>query len=144
MLKEKYGERTLPIWIGESEAYAIALSLENKKPPRPMTHDLLKLIIDAFQVKVLKVEVVDLKYVGESGTYFAKIYVQSDSKVVAIDARPSDSIALALRTRSTIFVDAKIMDESGIVLQGDTSVSEMKRRLRNTKPEKFGDFNLNK
>lgn len=144
LLKEKFGDRTLPIWIGENEAFAIAMSLEGRKPPRPLTHDLIKLIIDAFQVKVLKVEVVALKYVGGNGTYFAKIFVQSDSKVVAIDARPSDSIALALRTKCSIFVDPKVMDESSIVLQGDTSVAEMKRRLRNTKPEKFGDFKLDK
>ncbi len=144
LLKEKFGDRTLPICIGENEAFAIAMSLEGRKPPRPLTHDLIKLIIDAFQVKVLKVEVVALKYVGGNGTYFAKIFVQSDSKVVAIDARPSDSIALALRTKCSIFVDPKVMDESSIVLQGDTSVAEMKRRLRNTKPEKFGDFKLDK
>lgn len=144
LLKEKFGDRTLPIWIGENEAFAIAMSLEGRKPPRPLTHDLMKLIIDAFQVKVLKVEVVALKYVGGNGTYFAKIFVQSNSKVVAIDARPSDSIALALRTKCSIFVDPKVMDESSIVLQGDTSVAEMKRRLRNTKPEKFGDFKLDK
>lgn len=144
LLKEKYGDRTLPIWIGENEAVAIALSLEGKKLPRPLTHDLLKLVIDAFQAKVVKVEVVELKYVGENGTYFAKIYIQSDGKVIAIDARPSDSIALALRAKSTIYVDPRIMNENGYVLQGDTNVSEIKRRLRDTKPEKFGDFNFNK
>lgn len=144
LLKEKYGDRTLPIWIGENEAFAIAMSLEGKKPPRPLTHDLIKLVIDAFQAKVLKIEVVELRYVGGNGTYYAKIYVQSDSKVVAIDARPSDSIALALRMNSTIFVDSKVMSESGIILQGETSIEEMKRRLRNTKPEQFGDFKLDK
>ena len=144
MLKEKFGERTLPIWIGENEAFAIALSLEGKKSPRPMTHDLLKLVIDAFQSKVLKVEVVGLKMVNNNGTYFAKIYLKSNGKVIAIDARPSDSIALALRTDSTIFVDPKVMDDNGRVLDGDTSISELKRRLRNTKPENFGDFDLKK
>jgi len=144
LLKEKFGERTLPIWIGENEAFAIALSLEGKKSPRPMTHDLLKLVIDAFQSKVLKVEVVGLKMVNNNGTYFAKIYLKSNGKVIAIDARPSDSIALALRTDSTIFVDPKVMDDNGRVLDGDTSISELKRRLRNTKPENFGDFDLKK
>lgn len=109
-----------------------------------MTHDLLKLVIDAFQSKVLKVEVVGLKMVNNNGTYFAKIYLRSDGRVIAIDARPSDSIALALRTDSTIFVDPKIMDDNGRILDGDTSISELKRRLRNTKPEDFGDFDLKK
>jgi bifunctional DNase/RNase len=144
LLKEKFGERSLPIWIGENEAFAIVLSLEGKKPPRPLTHDLLKLVIDALQSRVLKVEVVELKMLGESGTYYAKLYLEVDSKIIAIDARPSDSIALALRTSSTIFVDASVMEENGRILEGDTNVDEMKRRLRNTKPEQFGDFNLKK
>ncbi len=101
---------------------------------------MLKIIIDTFQAKVGKIEVVALK----SQTYYAKIYIESDSKVFAIDARPSDSIALALRTKSSIYVDPKVMDDNGRVLEGDTSVSEMKRKLRNTKPEKFGDFDLKK
>ena len=140
LLKEKYGERSLPIWIGENEAMAIALSLEGIKPQRPLTHDLLKLIIEAFQAKVVKIGISELK----NETYFAKIYIESDGKVFAIDARPSDSIALALRTKCSIFVNDKIMNENGIVLQGDKSVDELKRRLRNTKPERFGDFDLNK
>lgn len=140
MLKEKYGERTLPIWIGENEAMAIALSLEGIKPQRPLTHDLLKLVIEAFQAKVAKIGVVALK----NETYFAKIYIESDGKLFAIDARPSDSIALALRTKCSILVSEELMNENGMVFQGDKSVEELKRRLRNTKPEQFGDFNLNK
>lgn len=120
------------------------LALEGKKPPRPLTHDLLKLVIDALQSKVLKVEVVALKMLGESGTYYAKLFLEVDSKIIAIDARPSDSIALAMRTGCTIFVDASVMDDNGRVLEGDTNVDEMKRRLRSTKPEKFGDFELKK
>lgn len=140
MLKEKYGGRTLPIWIGENEAMAIALSLEGIKPQRPLTHDLLKLVIDTFQAKVAKISVEALK----NETYFAKIYIESDGRLFAIDARPSDSIALALRTKCTILVSDELMNENGIVFQGDTSVEELKRRLRNTKPEQFGDFNFNK
>lgn len=82
--------------------------------------------------------------VGENGTYFAKIYMKSDGKVIAVDARPSDSIALALRANTTIFVDSRVMDENGKVLEGETNISEMKRRLRDTKPEEFGDFNIEK
>lgn len=140
MLKEKYGERTLPIWIGENEAMAIALSLEGIKPQRPLTHDLLKLVIEAFQAKVAKIGVVAL----QNETYFAKIYIESDGKLFAIDARPSDSIALALRTKCSILVSEELMNDNGMVFQGDKSVEELKRRLRNTKPEQFGDFNLNK
>lgn len=101
-------------------------------------------MIDVLQSRVLKVEVVELKMLGESGTYYAKLYLEVDSKIIAIDARPSDSIALALRTSSTIFVDASVMEENGRILEGDTNIDEMKRRLRNTKPEQFGDFDLKK
>jgi len=139
-LKEKFGERTLPIWIGESEAMAIALTLEGVKPKRPLTHDLMKSILDAFQAKVSKIGIVDLK----EETYYAKIFVEVDSKVYAIDARPSDSIALALRTKSSIWVNDEILNRSGIVLQGDKTIDELKRRLRNTKPESFGEIDFNK
>lgn len=140
LLREKFGERTLPIWIGEPEALAIARSLEAMQYPRPLTHDLLKIVLDTFQAKVVKIEVVSLK----DETYYAKIYIESDNRLFVIDARPSDSIALAMRTKSTIFVDPKIMDQNGRVLEGDTNVSQLKRRLRDTKPEQFGDFNFNK
>jgi bifunctional DNase/RNase len=139
-LKEKYGDRTLPIWIGQPEAVSIAYALEKVKLSRPLTHDLLKLILDTFQAKVAKIEIVALK----SQTYYAKIYIEADDKLYAIDARPSDSIALALRTKSLIFVHPDVMNENGMVLQGETSVSKIKHRLRDTKPEQFGDFNLNK
>lgn len=140
LLREKFGERTLPIWIGEPEALAIARSLESLQYPRPLTHDLLKIVLDTFQAKVAKIEVVALK----DETYYAKIFIESDNRLFVIDARPSDSIALAMRTKSSIFVDPKVMEQNGRVLEGDTNVSQLKRRLRDTKPEKFGDFNFNK
>ncbi len=138
LLREKFGERTLPIWIGEPEALAIARTLESIEYPRPLTHDLLKLVLDTFQAKVAKIEVVTLK----DNTYFAKIYIECDNRLFVIDARPSDSIALAVRAKSVILVDPEVMDQNGRVLEGDTNISQLKRRLRNTKPEKFGDFNL--
>ncbi len=117
---------------------AIALCLEGVKPKRPLTHDLLKSVLDAFQAKVSKIGIVDLK----EETYYAKIFVQVDSRVYAIDARPSDSIALALRTKSTIWVNDNIINQNGIVLQGDKTIEELKRRLRNTKPESFGEMDF--
>jgi bifunctional DNase/RNase len=119
---------------------AIALCLEGVKPKRPLTHDLLKSVLDAFQAKVSKIGIVDLK----DETYYAKIFVEVDSRVYAIDARPSDSIALALRTKSTIWVHDGIINQNGIVLQGDKTIEELKRRLRNTKPESFGEIDFDK
>ncbi len=119
---------------------AIAFALEGVKPGRPMTHDLLKIIIDAMRTCVTKITVVDLK----DETYFAKIYLQDNDEIVVVDARPSDSIALALRVKCPILVESKVIDDNGVILQGDANVSELKRKLRETKPEKFGDFSLDK
>jgi bifunctional DNase/RNase len=100
----------------------------------------LKIVLDTFQAKVVKIEVVALK----DETYYAKIYIESDNRLFVIDARPSDSIALAMRTKSAIYVDPKVMDQNGRILEGDTNVSQIKRRLRDTKPEQFGDFHFKK
>ena len=98
----------------------------------------MKILIDTFQAKLVKIVVVELK----NEIYFAKLFIESEGKVFAIDARPSDSIALALRTKSAIFVEPKIMNENGWVLEGDQNVSQLINKLRNTKPEQFGNFNL--
>ncbi len=138
LLKEKHGERTLPIWIGENEAMAIAVALEGIKSPRPMTHDLIKIIIDAVEARLVKTDIVNLS----NETYYAKIYIETDGKLIGIDARPSDSIALALRANSIINVQDEIMNKNGVVFQGDTVSDEFKRRLRGTKPEEFGKYDL--
>jgi len=138
LLKEKFGDRTLPIWIGESEAVAIAITLEGIKPQRPLTHDLLKLVLDSFNARIEKVIVADLK----NDTYFAKIYVEREGEIFALDARPSDSIALAMRAKSPIWVVDEIMAKSGEVMQGDSNIEQLRRKLRETKPEGFGDFEL--
>jgi bifunctional DNase/RNase len=138
LLKEKFGDRTLPIWIGETEAVAIAITLEGIKPQRPLTHDLLKLILDSFNARIEKVIVTELK----NDTYYAKIYVERDGEIFALDARPSDSVALAMRSKSPIWVNDEIMEKSGEVMQGDSNIEQLRRKLRDTKPEGFGDFEL--
>lgn len=138
LLKEKYGDRTLPIWIGESEAIAIAIGLEGLKPQRPLTHDLMKLMLDSLGVRIDKIVVTEMR----NDTYFAKIFIEKNHEVIALDARPSDSIALAIRTKSAIMVNEEVMNKSSEVMQGDTIMEQLRRRLRETKPEAFGDFDL--
>ncbi len=111
ILKEKNGERILPIWIGQAEAVSIAYALEEIATERPLTHDLIKLIIDGFGAKLEKVVINDLR----DNTYFARLIFKLDSSLISIDARPSDSIAIALRTNSPIFVARSVMEEGGTI-----------------------------
>src|SRR5665811_2026400 len=100
ILRDSDGQRVLPIWVGVFEANAIALQIENISTPRPMTHDLLRNALRDLDAKVQRILVSDLK----DNTFYALIYVECKGEVVAIDARPSDAIALALRTQAPIFV----------------------------------------
>lgn len=113
VLKEKGGERILPIWIGQAEAVSIAYALEEIVTERPLTHDLIKLIIDGFGARLEKVVINDLK----ENTYFARLIFKINSTIISIDARPSDSIAIALRTKSPIYVSGKVLKEGGTTEQ---------------------------
>lgn len=120
ILSEAEGNRRLPIIIGTFEAQAIALELESIKPPRPMTHDLLKNIVLSFDADVEKVVINDLS----EGTFFAQIHYQKEDDKITLDARPSDAIALAIRFGAPIFVNGKVLDEAGIVTE-ESSEGEM-------------------
>ena len=111
ILKDKQGDRVLPIWVGIFEANAIALQIENISTPRPMTHDLLRNIIADLDGQVDRVVVCDLK----ENTFYAIIHLTVRGERVAIDARPSDAIALALRTRSPILVEETVIDNAKTV-----------------------------
>ena len=108
ILRDKDGQKVLPIWVGIFEANAIALQIENVSTPRPMTHDLLRNVIEDLKASVEKVVVCDL----QENTFYALIYLTWNGATVAIDARPSDAIALALRTRAPIFVEEAILDNA--------------------------------
>ncbi len=108
ILRDKDGQRVLPIWVGIFEANAIALQIENVSTPRPMTHDLLRNVIQDLNASVQKIVVCDL----QDNTFFALIYVTVNGETRAIDARPSDAIALALRTRAPIFVEDTVIDNA--------------------------------
>jgi uncharacterized protein len=111
ILRDKDGQKVLPIWVGIFEANAIALQIENISTPRPMTHDLLRNVIQDLKASVQKVVVCDL----QENRFYALIYLALDGDTVAIDARPSDAIALALRTRAPIFVEDTVLDNAKTV-----------------------------
>jgi bifunctional DNase/RNase len=126
ILKDKDGDRVLPIWVGVFEANAIALQIENVATPRPMTHDLLRNIITDLDGQVDRIVVSDLK----DNTFFALIHLTVKGEGVAIDARPSDAIALALRTRAPILVEESVIDNAKTVDFGS-------ERLDNDKVQKW-------
>lgn len=119
ILNEKNGNRRLPIIIGTFEAQAIALELESIKPPRPMTHDLMKNIVLSFNSSVQQIFINELS----EGTFFAQILYERDDDRVELDARPSDAIAVAIRFGAPIFVHPDVLDEAGIVSEGTASES---------------------
>ena len=139
ILKEIEGERTLFIWIGFLEANAIASELEGVKMSRPMTHDLLKNILELIDVKVNKIEICDLK----SNTYFALIHLKHGGKDVSIDARPSDALALSLRMNAPIFVADEVIRKSQQMpfqVEAEDKSEQGKKWqkvLENLKPEDF-------
>lgn len=111
ILKETNGKRKLPIIIGAFEAQSIALELEGMKPPRPLTHDLMKNIIDTFAVSLNEVFINELR----DGTFYAKLSVEGVSETQEIDSRPSDAIALAVRYGAPIYVEEEVLQEAGVV-----------------------------
>lgn len=141
VLKEIDGERTLSIWIGFLEAQAIASELEGIKFSRPMTHDLLKIFFDLTRVKVKRIEVCDLK----DSTYFALIHISHNYNAMAIDARPSDALALSLRVGAPIFVaDSVIKSSKQIDTAGEPEDKSEKGQqwteiLKSINPEDFGN-----
>jgi uncharacterized protein len=123
ILSETNGNRRLPIIIGTFEAQAIALELESIKPPRPMTHDLLKNLVLSFSSNVEQVIINDLN----EGTFFAQIHCKKNDELFELDARPSDAIALAIRFGAPIFVSSEVLNEAGI------ETEEATRKKKGTK-----------
>ncbi len=136
MLREKGGSRMLPIWIGPSEASAIAIELTGRKFQRPLTHDLLKTVIEGLDARVPRIAIVDLR----DKTYYAKVFLERDAEVLTIDARPSDCIALALRTGSPIFVREELLrDEEHVEeMTSEESMEKLQKQLEEMDPDEFG------
>ncbi len=124
ILKSEDGESVLPIWVGIFEANAIAMELEKINPPRPMTHDLLKNVIDEVSAGLEKVVITELR----DNTFYALIYLTSGGRSLAIDSRPSDAIALALRSSAPILIEERVMEQSSS--SGQEPAAEETERLR--------------
>ena len=137
VLKEKQGEKTLPIWIGLFEAQSIALAMENIKPPRPLTHDLAKSLIEKLKGKVDKVVIDDLRH----NTFYAKIVIRQNGENIRVDSRPSDAIALALRLKVPIFIEEGVLNKVALGQSpiDDKEIKEFQKKLKGLKPE---DFNV--
>jgi len=140
ILRDQDGQKVLPIWVGVFEANAIALQIENVSTPRPMTHDLLRNVIHDMHGQVQKVVVSDLK----GNTFYALIYVSLAADTIAIDARPSDAIALALRVRAPIFVDDSVIEHAKTIdFTADKSDSErLQKWLESLDPEELGKYKM--
>jgi len=128
LLKETDGEGRLPIWIGKPEADSIALALGKVVTPRPLTHDLIKNIIDGLKIKVTKIIVTQIL----DNTYYALLCVTDGKKETFIDSRPSDAVAVALRTGAPIFIEDVIMEKK--------HTDELEEWLKNLRPEDFGNI----
>ena len=115
LLRERDGARYLPIWIGHAEATAIATALEGIKTPRPLTHDLMRSVIDALGGLAVKVVITEMR----DSVFYADLSLDASGKVVEVSSRPSDAIALAVRTGTPIFATPAVLEEAGVVFEED-------------------------
>ncbi len=140
VLKDSTGNSVLPIWVGIYEANAIALEIEKVNTPRPMTHDLIKNLLMGLETNVRKVVVNELK----DDTFYAVIWLDCDGQAIAVDSRPSDALALALRVDCPIFVEDGVLKNSKISgTVGDKASSEDVRKwLENLNEEDFGHYKM--
>ena len=140
ILRDEEDKRQLPIWVGIFEANAIALELEKISTPRPMTHDLLKNVLEALEARVEKIVVNDLR----DNTFFALIHLRVRGAEVTVDSRPSDAIALALRVGAPLFVAEEVVQKAKTVdvTKESEDQERLKEWLENLKPEDFGKYTM--
>ena len=153
VLKDDEEKFFLPIWVGIFEANAIALQLENISTPRPMTHDLLRNMISELDARVTRIVINDLR----ESTFFAQIRLLAGDKMLEIDARPSDAIALALRTEAPIYVAQSVLDQAHVEAvdrpdlagaitpttpEGEDSEEKVKKWFENLSPEDLGKYKM--
>ena len=136
ILKDKEKKRTLPIWVGMLEAGAIAMMLEGVSTLRPLTHDLIRSIIEGLGVKAEKVTIDGMR----RNTFLAKIFLRSGKSCTKIDARPSDAVVLALRMKIPIYVSEQVL--SGRMVSREEEGADGQTYLENLKPEDFGRYKM--
>jgi uncharacterized protein len=140
ILRDVGGDAMLPIWVGPFEANAIAMEIEKMSTPRPMTHDLIKTMLTGLNTTVKKVVVSELK----DDTFYAMIWMERDGQTVAIDSRPSDALALALRLDCPIYVDEQVLKSSRMAASASdkNNAEEFRRVLEQLNDEDFGRYKM--
>ena len=140
VLKDTDGETVLPIWVGIYEANAIALEIEKVTTPRPMTHDLIKNLLTGLDARVHKVVVTELR----DDTFFAVIWMERDGRIISVDSRPSDALALALRLDCPIYVDDEVLKSSKLAAAVSDRVTneELCKWLENLNDEDLGRYKM--
>ena len=139
ILKDNSGDAVLPIWVGIYEANAIALEIEKVTTPRPMTHDLIKNVLAGLDAQVHKVVVTELK----EDTFYAVIWMEREGRIISVDSRPSDALALALRVDCPIFVEDEVLKTSKKAASAaETSSEEMRKFLENLGDEDLGRWKM--
>ena len=135
LLREKQGERYLPIWIGPAEAASIAMALQGVATPRPMTHDLMKAILDDLTVRLVQIVVTELR----ESTFYSVITLERGGEELEVSARPSDAMALAVRMAVPIFAAEEVLEEAAILIPGeeDEEVEKFREFLDNVSPDDF-------
>src|SRR3954452_13016628 len=134
------GDAVLPIWVGVYEANAIALEIEKVSTPRPMTHDLIKNVLAGLDAQVHKVVVTELK----EDTFYAVIWMEREGRIISVDSRPSDALALALRVDCPIFVEDEVLKTSKLAsaISDKTSNEEMRKWLENVNDNDLGRYKM--
>jgi hypothetical protein len=140
VLKETQGAGVLPIWVGIYEANAIALEIEKVQTPRPMTHDLLRNVLNGLNVHVQRVVVSELK----DDTFYALIWMERDGETMSLDSRPSDALALALRLDCPIFVEDEVLKTSKLssITSEKSTNEDLRKMLENLNDEDFGRYKM--
>lgn len=138
VLKDEEDKIFLPIWVGIFEANAIALRLENVATPRPMTHDLLRSVLQELDAEVTRIEISDLR----DSTFYASVHLKAGERTLLIDARPSDAIALALRTDAPIFVAQQVLDQAQTISADESSDERLKKWLEDATADELGKYKM--